>query len=79
MDATLLTQDAFWEKETPVALTAPGAKAPDLRGAPPLVFFQTSGSLGKPKWVGLSREALQYSAMVVNTHLARSSGQTPSA
>jgi len=69
MDPTLLTQDSFWDEEVPVAITAPGETAPDLKGVPPLVFFKTSGSMGSPKWVGLSREALQYSAMVVNTHL----------
>lgn len=69
MDATLLIQDSFWDEETPVAITAPGQRPPVLKKAPPLVFFQTSGSMGKPKWVGLSREALEYSAMMVNTHL----------
>jgi len=62
-------QDAFWEEERPVAIAAPGVVAPDLGDAPPLVFFRTSGTMGTPKWVGLSREALEHSAMVVNMHL----------
>jgi O-succinylbenzoic acid--CoA ligase len=37
-----------------------------------LVWFQTSGSEGRPKWVGLSREALLASARAVNTHLEAS-------
>jgi len=76
MDATLLTQDSFWDEETPVALVPSGMKAPHLSAAPPLIYFQTSGSLGKPKWVGLSRLALEYSAMVVNAHLHVGAGST---
>lgn len=38
-----------------------------------LIFFQTSGSEGSPKWVGLSREALLHSARAVNTHLEATS------
>ena len=34
-----------------------------------LLFFQTSGSEGAPKWVGLSREAFLASARAVNAHL----------
>ncbi len=37
-----------------------------------LIFFQTSGSEGVPKWVGLSREAMFASARAVNTHLEAS-------
>jgi O-succinylbenzoic acid--CoA ligase len=33
------------------------------------VFFQTSGSGGVPKWIGLRKEALLLSAAVVNRHL----------
>lgn len=61
--------DSFWEEERPVAMTAPGIEAPPLGEAPPLVFFQTSGTMGAPKWVGLSRAALLKSAMEVNLHL----------
>jgi len=35
----------------------------------PLIYFQTSGSEGVPKWVGLSRAAMQVSARAVNAHL----------
>lgn len=42
-------------------------------GCPPgLIFFQTSGSEGVPKWVGLSREACLASARAVNDHLEAS-------
>lgn len=34
-----------------------------------LIFFQTSGSEGKPKWVGISRKAFLASAEMVNHHL----------
>jgi O-succinylbenzoic acid--CoA ligase len=34
-----------------------------------LIYFQTSGSEGVPKWVGLSRRAMQTSARAVNAHL----------
>ncbi|MFZ4768005.1 MAG: AMP-binding protein, partial [Roseimicrobium sp.] len=34
-----------------------------------LLFFQTSGSEGVPKWVGLSRAAFLASARAVNAHL----------
>ncbi len=34
-----------------------------------LLFFQTSGSEGSPKWVGLSREGCLASARAVNAHL----------
>lgn len=32
------------------------------------IFFQTSGSEGRPKWVALTKEALLVSAKAVNTH-----------
>lgn len=34
-----------------------------------LIYFQTSGSEGVPKWVGLSRRAMLASARAVNAHL----------
>jgi O-succinylbenzoic acid--CoA ligase len=37
-----------------------------------LIYFQTSGSEGDPKWVGLSRTALLASARAVNEHLEAS-------
>jgi len=33
-----------------------------------MCFFQTSGSEGRRKWVGLTKEALLTSAKAVNTH-----------
>jgi O-succinylbenzoic acid--CoA ligase len=38
-----------------------------------LLFFQTSGSEGSPKWVGLGREAFLASARAVNAHLEATS------
>lgn len=38
-----------------------------------LIFFQTSGSEGVPKWCGLSRAAMLASARAVNAHLKASS------
>ncbi len=38
-----------------------------------LIFFQTSGSEGAPKWCGLSRAAMLASAQAVNAHLEASS------
>lgn len=61
--------DSFWEEQRPVAIVGPGMEEPPLEGIPPLVFFQTSGTMGSPKWVGLSRAALLKSAMEVNLHL----------
>ena len=37
-----------------------------------LIYFQTSGSEGIPKWCGLSREAMLTSARAVNGHLVAS-------
>jgi O-succinylbenzoic acid--CoA ligase len=70
METTHLTDPAFW---TSVRPEAPGTSfvPPDLADGEldGLVFFQTSGSMSWPRWVGLSREALLYSAAVVNRHL----------
>lgn len=38
-----------------------------------LIFFQTSGSEGAPKWCGLSRDAMLASARAVNAHLESTS------
>lgn len=65
----------FWESaETHVAL-APGERADGLRefvngklGRQGWCFFQTSGSEGKRKWVGLTKESLLTSAKAVNAH-----------
>jgi o-succinylbenzoate---CoA ligase len=66
--------DGFWCDTRAIALEP----APTRRGPPEwladhvaagLVFFRTSGSEARPKWVGLSREALLASARAVNAFL----------
>jgi len=70
MEITYLRDPAFWQSAEPVApgtnFVLPGDQDGELDG---LVFFQTSGSTGQPRWIGLSREALLLSAAVVNRHL----------
>lgn len=72
MDATLLTSPRFWEDSAPCAGGLPPDAAACITGRPDLaghVWFSTSGTTGRPKWVALSKEALLASAEVVNTHL----------
>jgi O-succinylbenzoic acid--CoA ligase len=74
MDASILTQPAFWENTAPFAAGGfPGVipNIPELRGH---VLFETSGSSGTPKWIALGKKALLASAVAVNEHL----GVTPS-
>jgi O-succinylbenzoic acid--CoA ligase len=71
-------EQAFWEGCSSTVMAAPGREAEaeglfdfaegqeSTRG---LIFFQTSGSEGVPKWVGLSRESMLISARAVNAHL----------
>jgi O-succinylbenzoic acid--CoA ligase len=71
MDATRLIDPAFWTNPEPLALgdadmTAWSRSIAELEGH---VLFQTSGSSGKPKWIALSKPALQLSAAAVNRHL----------
>jgi O-succinylbenzoic acid--CoA ligase len=71
-------EQAFWEGRQSNVMAAPGREA-DAEGllefaesraeTQGLVFFQTSGSEGVPKWVGLSHEAMFLSARAVNGHL----------
>lgn len=67
MEATRYLDPGFWVDRCPVA---PGASLPvtahDSLG---LVWFQTSGSIGAPRWLGLTRESLLLSAAVVNRYL----------
>lgn len=70
MEARGLIEPEFWRHETPVLV---GASHGPPAGLPGLVYFQTSGSTGVPKWIGLSRRALQISAKTVNEHLDVSS------
>ncbi|MDB9741247.1 AMP-binding protein [Akkermansiaceae bacterium] len=41
-----------------------------LKNLPAHLFFQTSGSSGKPKWVAISKKAMLASAEAVNTQLS---------
>jgi O-succinylbenzoic acid--CoA ligase len=71
MDATRLTDPAFWTNPEPLAagdegMTAWCRSVDELEGH---VLFQTSGSSGTPKWIALSKTALQLSAATVNRHL----------
>lgn len=69
---------AFWKRDDAFVAVSPH-RTQDAEGltafaaiheeARNLVFFQTSGSEGSPKWVGLSRKALLTSARAVNSHL----------
>ncbi len=66
MEADTLISGRFWEADFPVLA---GESGPVPEGIPGLVYFRTSGSTGEPKWIGLSRAALQVSAAAVNRHL----------
>lgn len=70
MGITYLRDPAFWHSAEPVAPGSNFVLPLDQEGGlDGLVFFQTSGSMGQPCWIGLSREALLLSAAVVNRHL----------
>lgn len=71
MDATRLIDPAFWTNPEPLAAGDEGMSVwcqgvDELEGH---VLFQTSGSSGAPKWIALSKTALQLSAATVNRHL----------
>lgn len=75
MDTDQLTQQAFWKSGEPHFLqnnrianlpVTPKIKAEAYAGH---LFFQTSGTSGDPKWVGLSKTALLNSAAAVVEHL----------
>jgi len=71
MDATRLIDPAFWTNPEPLAAGDEGMTA-WCRSVDELedhVLFQTSGSSGTPKWIALSKTALQLSAATVNRHL----------
>jgi len=71
MDATHLINPAFWTNPEPLAAGNEGVTA-WCRGVDEIeghVLFQTSGSSGTPKWIALSKAALQLSAAAVNRHL----------
>lgn len=70
METTYLRDPAFWtstKSEAPGSSFELPAMAGEASGG--LLFFQTSGSTGQPRWIGLSRAALLLSAAVVNRHL----------
>lgn len=66
MEAGALISREFWDADFPVMM---GESGPAPEGIPGLIYFRTSGSTGEPKWIGLSRAALQVSAAAVNKHL----------
>lgn len=70
--------EAFWRSSGPYVSASPQAAdaADELfafaaanAATGDLIFFQTSGSEGLPKWCGLSREGMLASARAVNAHL----------
>lgn len=69
MDATLLTDDAFWHDPAPVAAGDFPGEIPACKALAGHVLFETSGSSGAPKWIALSKNALRVSAAAVNRHL----------
>jgi len=77
----LLTRQELWHWRGPKILARESAvdEAESLQAyvnnlpqASELYYFQTSGSEGRPKWVGLSKEAIMVSANAVNQHLESS-------
>ena len=69
MDASLLTDPAFWDDRAAFAAGDFPGDLPDLPELRGHVLFATSGSSGTPKWIALSKAALLASAAAVNRHL----------
>ncbi|MEI6178755.1 MAG: AMP-binding protein [Verrucomicrobiota bacterium] len=69
MDPSLLITPAFWSDPTPVVAGVFPGELPDDPRLSGQVLFETSGSSGNPKWIALSKLALQASAAAVNRHL----------
>jgi O-succinylbenzoic acid--CoA ligase len=69
MDPALLIDPVFWGDGSSVAMGAFDGDLPDEVDGSGLVFFQTSGSSGEPKWIGLTKNGLLISAAAVNGHL----------
>lgn len=69
MDAALLSDPGFWGGGGSLAMGGIAGRLPAEVDGLGRVFFQTSGSGGVPKWIGLRKEALLLSAAVVNRHL----------
>ncbi len=68
MDPHLLTSSEFWEDSSSIVM-GKGEGLPDMSPLEAHVWFQTSGTVGSPKWIGLSKRALMVSAVAVNEHL----------
>lgn len=62
-------QHEFWNDPAPCAAGRFVDAMPDLAELRSQVLFETSGSSGTPKWIALSKDALQVSAAAVNAHL----------
>lgn len=69
MTAEIFTSRAFWEDSTACAAGDFPGEIPSLPELVGHVLFETSGSSGSPKWIGLSKAALLASAAAVNRHL----------
>lgn len=76
METSLMLKPEFWSNESMwIAQAEPceeGISLADFASrelqAQNMCFFQTSGSEGRRKWVGLTKESLLISAKAVNTH-----------
>ena len=76
METTLILKPEFWSAEGvwigQADHTEDGSTLADFASrelqVQNMCFFQTSGSEGRRKWVGLTKEALLTSAKAVNTH-----------
>ena len=69
MDPQLLNYPGWWLDERPLAPGGFPGGLPDLPELAGMVLFATSGSSGAPKWIALTKDALQLSAAAVNAHL----------
>lgn len=79
METHRLISPEFWDSAGIHVAVAPdhGAEPARLQefarnelGASGWCFFQTSGSEGQPKWVGLTKQSILASARAVNTHFS---------
>jgi O-succinylbenzoic acid--CoA ligase len=68
MDEALLITRQFWNDASPWSAETTG-KPPQDEALRSTVWFRTSGSVGKPKWIVLKKSALLASAEAVNQHL----------
>lgn len=68
MDLHLLMSSEFWGDSSSIVM-GKGEGLPNMSPVEGHVWFQTSGTVGAPKWIGLSKRALMVSAVAVNEHL----------